>query len=370
MTAPMYAMHMGFGIGALIAPLVADPFLAVLEFNDTTNSSIYHNYTIGTSSSPLSSSTSTAFFESGYVVVKDSRVHLAFLAFGVIITLLSLPFILYPCFHLRFFRHENQDGYSNLDSTNRRWLEIINPAKYADGSFKYGLFVFVILILYFANTFGSVQMFGSFLRTFSVDELKFSRDDASYLGMVYWGAFTVARLIGALVSPCIEIQTLFIADISLYLTVAILANVFAAGQQKTLWVFSVIVGFFQGPLHPTGISYANTQIEVGGAVLSLTLFASGFGQMLYVWIEGALYETYGTRTLLNVIQGSAMLIFIVSIIFVIVGYRRRDRFARAAHSMQLLNNTFDMSQIGSYTKLSKVDTPSDKDNDCHLFAAD
>ena len=333
---PMHAMHMGFGIGALLAPLVANPFLAVLDFDQQ----ILPNNTLNMTSSTTS--------PNDFVIVKESRVHLAFITIGLLVAALSFPFFVYP--FVKFFQRRKDFEYSNMDtdsssisieSYKNRCLNMINPATYAEGSFKFGLFVFIIVFLYFLNLVGSEQLFGNFIRTFSVDQLRFERDEASYLDTVYWGFFTLGRLSGSVLAHFSSIRVLFVVDGILYLLCATLANLFAYKSKATLWAFVAFIGFFIGPLFPAGVSYANTQIEVGGVILTMIVFATGIGQLLYVWIEGALYTAYGPRTILLALQVAAVVIFAVVLVFVGIGSKRGDRFHRASKS--LLNNGYDMS---------------------------
>lgn len=330
----MHALHMGFGIGALAAPLLINPFLAVLDFNKPQ---------VDNGTNVTTSSVNT---EEEFVIVEQSRVHLGFITIGVIVIFLSLPFFIYP--FIKYFRRVKDIEYSNMDDDGVsqtmtfedrkiKCLNMINPATYADGSFMFGLFVFVMVFLYFLNIVGGEQLFGNFIRTFSVDELHFTRNEASYLDTVYWGFFTIGRFTGAVLAHFASIRSLFVTDMFLFLLISTLADIFAAKSKGTLWAFSALVGLFIGPLYPACVSYTNAQIEVGGVVLTFILFATGLGQLFYVWIEGVLYDAHGPRTVLYAIQASAIVICAIVIVYVIVSNRRGDRFTRAAN--RRLNNT-------------------------------
>lgn len=350
---PMHALHMGFGIGALAAPLIVNPFLAVLRFHT-------HDTFVNRTMSPA-----TSDIHEDFVVIEESRVHLAYITIAAITTLLSSPLIVYPFVKCR--RRKPRVQYSNMDSdtesvtdsTRYRCIDTINPASYADGSFKFGVFMFVMVFLYFLNTVGAEQMFGNFARTFSVDELEFSRDAASYLDTVYWGTFTLGRFTGSVLAHFLTIRTLFLADMVLNLMAITFADIYATSNKATLWAFTAIVGFFIGPLFPACISYANTQIEMGGVVLTLIIVASGLGQMLYVWIEGALYDTYGPRTILYVMQVSAVLVSAIILLLVITTFRRGDRFKRVVQG--LLENE-DISNSVRYTQVDQSSTQSEDNN--------
>ncbi|KAH3729315.1 sodium-dependent glucose transporter 1-like [Dreissena polymorpha] len=316
---PMHVIQMGFGIGALIAPLIINPFLAVLELK---------------SDGLVNASSNDATLPGGseLTVIKESRVDVAFVTIGLCSATLALPFFFYP-FVKCFRRHK--DKYQNIDETEestvapakngivKRVLIILNPASYADGNFTFGLTVFVFIILLYINLVGGEQMFGNFVRTFSVDELQFARTEASYLDTVFWGSFTIGRLAGSVLAYLISIRKLFLLDLFMNLLAITFADIFATRGKNFLWASTAVVGFFIAPLFPAGIAYVNTQIEVGGMVLTLVMFATGFGQLLYIWIEGVLYVAYGPRTILYALQFSAIFVFLISVIFVAISWTRK-----------------------------------------------
>lgn len=322
--APMHALHMGFGIGAVIAPLVANNFLAVLNFD------VYAGNSTSLDNVTISSNAVTQGPIDKFSIIKESRVQYAYVTIGIVSAVLSLPLIIYPFFkfYLKRFQPNRYFKYESfgLTKASEKLCDLLNPATYADGSRPFGIFVFVIVFLYFFNIVGGEQLYGNFVRTFSVDQLKFSRDEASYLDTAYWGAFTIGRLVGSLLSHIIPIKPLFMLDAILYLTAVTLQDIFATSSHAMMWTFTAFVGFMVAPLFPACVAFANTQIEVGGIVLTLIIFASGFGDLLYIWIAGIVYQQHGPRTLLYVLQIAAFVVFVISAVFVAVTYKRPDRF--------------------------------------------
>lgn len=321
---PMHAIHMGFGVGALFAPLIANPFLAVLQFTSQ-NSTSEQNETVSTLA-PVHYGSDT------YYIIRDSRVHLAYITIGVISFVISLPFFIYPPYKC-FTGYDTKRNYYNVDDKGEREDEsprtlkqLINPATYAAGSLKYGLFVFIWVLLYFINLVGGEQLFGNFIRTFSVDQLKFARDEASYLDTVFWGSFTIGRFTGSVLSHFITIKRLFPIDVAINLLAVTFLDIFSTDSHAALWIFTIIVGVTIAPLYPAAMSYVNTQIQVGGIVLTIVVFATGAGDFLYVWLAGHLYDTYGPRTVLYAIQVSAISVFILALILLICGHFHGNRF--------------------------------------------
>lgn len=333
---PMHALHMGFGIGAVAAPLIANPFLAVLDFSQ------------GNATIPQDEHTQS------FRIIEESRVHLAYVTIGIVSATISIPVIVYPfvkCYLDSKYKYKTFDAPPARVQSSRMqsFLHSLNPATYAGGSWKFGSFVFVIVALYFLNLVGGEQLFGNFIRTFSVDELQFPRNEASYLDTAYWGSFTLGRLTGAILSHFIHIRTLLVMDVVLHLTAVTLLDIFSAKNKTVLWVFTALIGFLIAPVFPAGISYADTQIEVGGIVLTLIMFSVGLGQMFYVWVEGVLYQKYGPRTTLYTMQVSAVAVFMITSVFVFATYKRGDRFSEN-------KATLTTNKKSNYTEMDHYDT--------------
>lgn len=337
--APMHALHMGFGIGALLAPLIANPFLAILQFADD-NTNATHN-TAGQSDCN----------DDSFIILKESRVHWAYVAIGLLSAVISLPFFIYPvikCYSKRqLLQYYNMDEEkpTNTLSNIQKFLTMLNPATSARGSWKFGLFVYITIFLYFINLVGGEQLFGNFVRTFSVDELKFSRDEASYLDTVYWGSFTMGRFTGSIVSHFIAISKLLVLDVSLNLVAVTCLVFFVSDSKSCLWAFTAVVGFLIAPIYPAGVAYTNTQLEIGGVVLIIVVFATGFGSMFYIWVTGVLYQTYGPKTILFSIQTSAVLVFLIALMFVYGTFCRGRRLGIPTHEELVVHKPMEDSSI-------------------------
>lgn len=331
---PMHAIHMGFGIGALFAPLIANPFLAVLQFSpdNSTLTGVENNSTLIQEN--VTNLETVQYGSETYYIIRESQVHLAYVTIGIIAFVISLPFLIFPIYKCVTNYEEKHEYYDVDDKITREevspktFRQLVNPATYAAGSLKYGLFVFAWTLLYFINLVGGEQLFGNFIRTFSVDELKFARDEASFLDTTFWASFTVGRFLGSLLSNYITIKRLFPLDIAVNLIAVTLLNIFSTSSHLALWAFTIVVGITIAPLYPAAMSYVNTQIQVGGVVLTLTVFATGAGDFLYVWLAGHLYDTYGPRTVLYAIQVSAILVFILAAILLICGHFHGNRFEK------------------------------------------
>ncbi|KAK3577972.1 hypothetical protein CHS0354_008915 [Potamilus streckersoni] len=311
---PMHALHMGFGIGALLVPIMVNPFLAkFVEYNttDKVNSSNFQNH-------------------DSVIILEKSQVHVAYLIVSTVTFCIGLPFFIYQYLHIR---QRRQNQYSRLDiSVSRRKIkprtfkEMINPGSYAGGSVCYGTLMLILLFIFYFNLVGAEQLFGNFVRSFSVDELKFDKDSASYLNMLFWASFAFGRFVGSIASKYISQRTLFAVEATLNLISVTLLDIFSTRSMTLLWFFTATNGLFIAPLYPAGISYGNIQIEITGIWVMMIIFGGGFGDMTYTWTSGHVYSLFGPRSLLYVLQFSAICIFIIAMVIVSVGSSRKSRF--------------------------------------------
>ncbi|KAL3883296.1 hypothetical protein ACJMK2_029578 [Sinanodonta woodiana] len=311
---PMHALHMGFGIGALLVPIIVNPFLAkFVEYNttDKINSSKFQNH-------------------DSVIILEESRVHVAYLIVSIIVFCIGVPFFIYQYLHIRQRRHNQYNrldiNVSRRNIKSRTFKEMINPGSYAGGSFWYGSLMFFLLFIFYFNLVGAEQLFGNFVRSFSVDELKFDKDSASYLNMLFWASFALGRFAGSIASKYISQRTLFAVEATLNLISVTFLDIFSTRNIPLLWFFTATNGLFIAPLYPAGISYGNIQIEITGIWVMMIIFGGGFGDMTYTWTSGHFYSLFGPRSILYVLQVSAVCIFIVAMVMISVGSSRKSRF--------------------------------------------
>ena len=274
-------LGVGYGFGALLVPLLANPFLAVIEYPAAVG-----GQTIGQ-----------------VKVIKESRVHYAFVTIGITSAVLSLVFFY---FH---FRKKNGTKYEMLaadDITRKKaplsFLAMINPASYAGGSFGFGLYMLGVLFLFYFSLVGGVEVYSHFIRSFSVDVFKFSKTEASYINMSFWLTIAISKVLMSLAAVYIPVRKLFKLQVLLHVVSTTIINVYAYESASNLWICTILEGFFASPLYPAAIAYSNTLIEVTGMCLMVLTFAGNIGDMVFIWVGGKFYDSYGPRVILNGVQ--------------------------------------------------------------------
>lgn len=269
-------LHMGFGVGALIGPLLCSPFLAVVE-----------------------SQISDQNQESHFKIIKESHAREAFVILGVITVSVAVPFYM---FH---FTRAKDGSAAQLETTSKKFsakqssfIDLINPATYANGNFGFGLCMYILLSVYFFSLIGGEKVYGSFVRTIAVDIFKLGKLEASYLNSAFWVSLTVGRLVGYMVARHVNIHSLLLGQVLANLVSIMLIYMCALTSAKLFWLLTMLEGFIVAPLYPLGIAYGDSQINLSGFCLMIVTFTGSFGDMTYLWAGGKLYDTYGPRSTL------------------------------------------------------------------------
>lgn len=168
-------------------------------------------------------------------------------------------------------------------------------------------------------------MYGKFIRNFSIDHFKLGGSDASWLNSSYWICITIGRFIGFIVSRWIHIRHLIIIEVFGVLITGVFLNIFAYNSTLALWVCTISIGIFLAPLIPSGIAWGNYYVRMTGLAIMFTLQGGSVGSLVYMWVIGHIYETYGYRTFLYQALAGGVLLVMTTIIMTLIGRKHGGR---------------------------------------------
>ena len=308
-------LHIGYGLGSLLVPVIVNPFLATVQ--------------------PVSKDTAAGQVEEDLEVLSASRVQYAFVLIGIISFVLGLLFYYFhyqqgSSVHVEYkpvATEEFHDAQSKqeLNLKPRSFKDMINPSSYADGSFGFGLYMFIILSLFYFTMSGGEEAMGNFVRSFSVDVFQFNKTEASYLNMTFWLSLTVARVVMSIISNYVTIKKLFKLQVLFYLFTSTLLFIYASQSSSMLWLCTILQGFAVSPLYPGGIAYGNTQMDMTGVCLMVIGLSGAFGDMTFMWLTGKLYDTMGPTAVLGLLQLSGVVLTFCVVLFRLVERSSKDR---------------------------------------------
>ena len=284
---PLHALHTAFGIGALIAPLIARPFLGVIPDDDNSVDDVYNTSLPANMSNTTSYNMTPAAIEYPYSIIA---------AFTL---LMAAIFVL-----LYWFAPIRQEAPQKKSQMSAK--DAFNPSSWLGGDKRLGYAILMFSFLIFMLPTGMQNAYGKFLFSIGVTgRLKLSPADATLLESLFWATFTAGRLLVTLAATRVSQIVLILVEISVIM--AATASLVAYGQASgtALAIFSCLFAACMAPLHPTLLSWLNLYVEVTAMLTCMTFFSSACGALVYSWLGGYLFQYEGPDSLLYFMLASA-----------------------------------------------------------------
>ncbi|WAQ96906.1 MFS4B-like protein [Mya arenaria] len=322
---PMILLHSGYGIGSFLIPLYTNPFLALVKTVDVPIDDKNSNVTV----IPYIDQTQTytdATQET--LIIKESKIEYAYMISAGIVVLHSLSFYFFQI-RERKFQEINVDkaiGKSTKAEEDRTLIEMVNPATCTGGRAWYGVQLFLLIFLHFANAGGGERIVANFIRSFSIDQLQFSNDDASFLNTTFWISFTVGRVLFSVAARWVSIRILIVIQTGGLTVVAVLMNLLGRHNTMAHWVLVQPLGLLVGPLWPSGVAWADYHLELTGLGMMIIMLGGSLGGICHLRLIGYLYESFGPQTFLYQVVGYAGLALVLAISLDVVGSQHGNRF--------------------------------------------
>ncbi len=181
--------------------------------------------------------------------------------------------------------------------------------KGGQGNLLYLILIAAFLFLYVGAEVG----FSGWIYTYALEVDMANETTAAYLTSLFWGTFTLGRLLSVALAARLRSYWIVVADLVgclLGLGVLLLFPASAAA----LWVGAAILGLSMASLFPSMISLAGRRINLTGSRMSVFFVGGSSGAMLLPWIIGQLFVPVGPRVMVYAISASmlgAALVFAV-----------------------------------------------------------
>ncbi|XP_054710077.1 sodium-dependent glucose transporter 1-like [Uloborus diversus] len=252
---PYYqALHFTFGLGGLIAPLIAAPFLG--NYNEFQSASFnYENITSFTNNVTDQLHGEEFFYNVPKITYAYSIVGAA--VFLVVLLYLS-TFVISPT-----------DEYSEKDETKSSIKQ--NPFFFVLAT----SLVFAMLFIQTGTEIGYAQM----LTPYAVKgKLKLPTKTGSYITSAFWAAFSISRFCSVFMAIKFTNLTLIIYDIIVTSVAAVVLTAFS-NQVWALWLSSVLFGIGTASFFPAVVAWFGTYISVTNKVAGILLCSAAFGEL-------------------------------------------------------------------------------------------
>ena len=273
--APLQSLHFGFGLGGILAPQIARPFLSPLATFGNTGDSNRTTLTVGGHDDMDEQTWRPSKIEHAFLVPAIYTLLLAFVVLGFYIKKAPANF--------KFYR-----------TTHKMTSRMLSPESCAPGKPTFSVLMFVALFFFYLHAAGGERVVAKFLVAFLTEKkgLAFTIHDASNLNSAFWASFTAGRGISILVLRWLPPKWLMAICILLtnitYTTLAIFGN----NNETVMWISIPLIGFFTGPLFPAGFGWANRYLNMNCFAVSILLVGSGAGGFIYQFVGGYVIPGY------------------------------------------------------------------------------
>ncbi|XP_050418538.1 sodium-dependent glucose transporter 1 [Patella vulgata] len=347
----LFLNNLGFSIGAVFGPLVTEPFLVPKELVNRVLNSTHVLCSNGTNvnvSTPADSTESFGHSSPPYELsanftLNDSacsnstetpdfeiRLHYAYAISGALAFITSFP-LLYQTFRKRKLQPTKR---TSPDQEAVRELPI-----------RHYIIAIIIIILTFVFNNSIEDAFSSFLMTFVVKQLNWSKTQGAQLSSLFFGMYVIVRALGIFFADLLSPTLLLFGSLAiLLLSIAGLTISSIYSGHIGVWICVAACGFIIGVLFPIGVAWINKSIvSVSGKMSSIMLMGSATGRLCNPIVLGYFMEKFSPLWFCYLTLSEAAIsitIFVMSTIYskkVLSTVRRRNTGAVATTDALPLN---------------------------------
>ncbi|XP_076862542.1 major facilitator superfamily domain-containing protein 4A isoform X2 [Brachyhypopomus gauderio] len=320
----LQALHFFVGLGALVSPLIADPFLSETDCvlgNATINSSsTVRHLRNKLSGRHIHNVSNIHFHTEGQVLTNVSYAFwiMALINLPVPIAVFVLiywermlscrcehnPHLLEGSIHMYGLKEERsseqQEVISPEHTDSRGYLKLLNccplsKLKELPLSF-FGVHILGGLVLFFSD--GIVGSYTGFVYTYAVSPpINMSHKTAGYLSSVFWTSITVGRLASIVLSYRVKpVLLLTINQVGVMVTLFVLLLCYTSSV--FLFVGTGLLGLFISSVYPCMLALTEDILDYKGCATTVLVTCAGMGEMLLQLLVGSVIHSYGSYSFL------------------------------------------------------------------------
>jgi FHS family Na+ dependent glucose MFS transporter 1 len=232
----MQALHFAFGIGALVAPLIAKPFLRATPSNGTSAelTTCTDKSDSRANMTDICGTSSTAVFQYSYSIA------------AIVLFIMGLNFM-YFAFAVRFCPSKATHTTQTIEKgDNKNGIEKSGEPPhnrtYLRNDFWYAAQILSLMFVFYFFYVGIEVTYGGYVAAYAVCSLGFSKSTAAILTSVFWATSSLARIGFILLAACkLSPGMMMVIDVIGSITAMILLSAFLSSE-VILWVGSAIMG--------------------------------------------------------------------------------------------------------------------------------
>ncbi|XP_003741863.2 sodium-dependent glucose transporter 1A [Galendromus occidentalis] len=257
--------HFAFGLGGLVSPLVAEPFLSVHHAEDPEMMDFPSPSPIGVPDSPSWNETEVV-----EAVLSRSRI--------------DIPYAMIACIHFLLF--VSMCVMYRIDpSDSKPPPELLGNEVTASKPKRYTLLM--CLSFYLLVYVALESSLGQMLATFAVkSKLHFTKSQASYLSSLFWTFFTMSRVLSALWAMVSTPKSMMLVEHAM--TIVALGTFLWFGETNAtmVWICAAMVGVGAAGMFATAITWTVEFMPLSNKMMSISTVFSGSGGTAPPFIVG------------------------------------------------------------------------------------
>ncbi|CAL1261621.1 unnamed protein product [Larinioides sclopetarius] len=305
---PFYqALHFTFGMGALIAPLVAAPFVGNFDTSDFS----FENSSIVAANTTLQPGFRNYLNDSLIENFEIPPITYAYSAIGIFSLFVTALFLII-CIIAPL---ETQGPQSEESQVRERKLSFIL------------LIVFLNIILVFVET-GTEVGYAQMLTTYVVKgPLKLSPTTGSYMTSGFWAAFSVSRFLSVFIAIKFSNLQMIVFDIIVTSIGALVLLTLGGSQVWAIWLATILLGVGIASFFPAAVGWVEKYMTVTNKMASSFCVGAAFGEMIIPFIISTYIDTVPGVLLYTVVASCVLSAAVVFIMWLILR-KKEDKYVK------------------------------------------
>ena len=166
---------------------------------------------------------------------------------------------------------------------------------------------FVVMMFTFYWMYVTLEVaYDNYLTAYVVDELNWIKTAGASLASVYWGTYTLGRIIGIFIVKYISIEILLCSSTALTILSVLPELFFSHSHYSIMWISTVLFGLFISTNYATGLTFANKYVPISGGIESVFAAGSSLGSMTSPVFMVPLFSTCGMQVFVLLFVSSVL----------------------------------------------------------------
>lgn len=172
----------------------------------------------------------------------------------------------------------------------------------------------ILVVMLFLLYVGLELGFGNWIYTYAITLNLGTEVTAAYLTSIFWGSFTLGRLLGIWVSTRMHAQTTILIDL-IGCALSTLVIMLWRDSTTALWIGTFGLGLSMASIFPNIMMLAGERMQITGTITGWFLVGSGAGSMLLPWLLGQIFAYTGPQLMTVVLLVTVIALSLVLFIF-------------------------------------------------------